>query len=537
MHGKTERKRHNMKNKRILTVIALCMAALTLAFAFSSCAKKTTPTQFVFDAFEATANGAAVSDLEKLLDSAAKSGELEVIFKGSDATAAFIDINELSLKSQFSGNTSLTTIALANGGKNADLKLWQTGNKMALSSSLIGDTVYGIDLEKGKDSYLASIFGKSDSEYSLISIFGENGEMFDNIKKNAELSKTIKTLAEKYEKLIVKTVDANAKTGLNNGTATIELNNESIKKIVKELYNAAKNDKELRDTIDALLSAPSIGDSGAALPDTNDDDFGDWDLGEGGVSASAPTPEEQKKWINDFFNSEDMLNESLGRLDKNDVTIVLTVTAEKKNIITKATLDVTVEGKETKEKTVAKAVLDLTDAAKKTLTLTTEESDGEGEPKKEEIVVAYNISENSKEKYSASVSVRNGDITVDNLLKIDYNKTSGEYTVSVSASGFGLGIDKIAVSGVFKYDSKSMTLTVTSVDVGVPMTLDLAVKLTAGATAPEFPETTTDLFSIDETGAEDLMNKIMTGLSDLGILGGSDIDFDFDTDTDFDFDF
>lgn len=29
-----------MKNKRILTVIALCMAALTLAFAFSSCAKK-----------------------------------------------------------------------------------------------------------------------------------------------------------------------------------------------------------------------------------------------------------------------------------------------------------------------------------------------------------------------------------------------------------------------------------------------------------------------------------------------------------------
>ena len=32
-----------MKNKRILTVIALCMAALTLAFAFSSCAKKNLP--------------------------------------------------------------------------------------------------------------------------------------------------------------------------------------------------------------------------------------------------------------------------------------------------------------------------------------------------------------------------------------------------------------------------------------------------------------------------------------------------------------
>ena len=78
---KTERKRHDMKNKRILTVIALCMAALTLAFAFSSCAKKKTPTQFVFDAVEATANGAAASDLEKLFDSAAKGGELEVIFK------------------------------------------------------------------------------------------------------------------------------------------------------------------------------------------------------------------------------------------------------------------------------------------------------------------------------------------------------------------------------------------------------------------------------------------------------------------------
>lgn len=517
-----------MKNKRILTVIALCMAALTLAFAFSSCAKKKTPTQFVFDAVEATANGAAASDLEKLFDSAAKGGELEVIFKGNDTTAALVEISGLSLKTQFGGNTSLATVALTKGDKSADLKLWQTAGKMALSSSLTGDTVYGIDLEKGKDSYLASIFGKADSNFSLIGIFGENGEMFDNIKKNAELGKTIKTLAEKYEKLIVKTVDANAKTGLKNGTATIELNNESIKKIVKELYSAAKNDKELRDTIDALLSAPSIGNSGTALPDTDDDDFGDWDLGEGGASASAPTPEEQKKWINDFFNSEDTLNDALKALDEADVTVVLTVTADKKNIITKATLDVTVEVKETKKKTVAKAVLDLTDAAKKTLTLTSEESEGEGEPKKEEIVVTYNISENSKEKYSASLSVKNGDVTVDNLLKIDYSRTSGEYTVSFSAAGMGLPVDRLSVSGVLKYDSKSMTLTVTSINFGAPITLDLTVKLTAGTTAPEFPKTTTDLFSIDEAGAEDLMNKIMTGLSDLGLFGGNDSDSDFD---------
>ena len=173
-----------MKNKRILTVIALCMAALTLAFAFSSCAKKKTPTQFVF----------------------------------------------------------------------------------------------GIDLEKGKDSYLASIFGKADSNFSLIGIFGENGEMFDNIKKNAELGKTLKALAEKYEKLIIRTVDANAKTSLENGTATIELNSESIKKIAKELYSAAKNDKELRDTLNTLLSAPSIGKPGTSAEEDPDDwDFGDDD--------------------------------------------------------------------------------------------------------------------------------------------------------------------------------------------------------------------------------------------------------------------
>ena len=124
--------------------------------------------------------------------------------------------------------------------------------------------------------------------------------------------------------------------------------------------------------------------------------------------------------------------------------------------------------------------------------------------------------------------MKNGDVTVDNLLKIDYNRTSGEYTISVSASGLGLGIDKISVSGVLKYDSKSMTLTVTSINFGAPITLDLTVKLTAGTTAPVFPKTTTDLFSIDEAGAEDLMNKIMTGLSDLGLFGGNDSDSDFD---------
>ena len=520
---KTERKRHDMKNKRILTVIALCMAALTLAFAFSSCAKKKTPTQFVFDAVEATANGAAASDLEKLFDSAAKGGELEVIFKGNDTTAALVEISGLSLKTQFGGNTSLATVALTKGDKSADLKLWQTAGKMALSSSLTGDTVYGIDLEKGKDSYLASIFGKADSNFSLIGIFGENGEMFDNIKKNAELGKTLKALAEKYEKLIIRTVDANAKTSLENGTATIELNSESIKKIAKELYSAAKNDKELRDTLNTLLSAPSIGKPGTSAEEDPDDwDFGD-DDSEGVISIP-----EKSDWVKNFFDSEDTLNEALKALDEADVTVVLTVTADKKNIITKATLDVTVEVKETKKKTVAKAVLDLTDAAKKTLTLTSEESEGEGEPKKEEIVVTYNISENSKEKYSAALSVKNGDVTVDNLLKIDYNRTSGEYTVSFSAAGMGLPVDKLSVSGVLKYDSKSMTLTVTSINFGAPITLDLTVKLTAGTTAPEFPKTTTDLFSIDEAGAEDLMNKIMTGLSDLGLFGGNDSDSDFD---------
>lgn len=520
---KTERKRHDMKNKRILTVIALCMAALTLAFAFSSCAKKKTPTQFVFDAVEATANGAAASDLEKLFDSAAKGGELEVIFKGNDTTAALVEISGLSLKTQFGGNTSLATVALTKGDKCADLKLWQTAGKMALSSSLTGDTVYSVDLEKGKDSYLASIFGKADSNFSLIGIFGENGEMFDNIKKNAELGKTLKALAEKYEKLIIRTVDANAKTSLENGTATIELNSESIKKIAKELYSAAKNDKELRDTLNTLLSAPSIGKPGTSA----EEDLDDWDFDDDDSEGVISIPE-KSDWVKNFFDSEDTLNEALKALDEADVTVVLTVTADKKNIITKATLDVTVEVKETKKKTVAKAVLDLTDAAKKTLTLTSEESEGEGEPKKEEIVVTYNISENSKEKYSASLSVKNGDVTVDNLLKIDYNRTSGEYTVSVSASGLGLGIDKISVSGVLKYDSKSMTLTVTSINFGAPITLDLTVKLTAGTTAPVFPKTTTDLFSIDEAGAEDLMNKIMTGLSDLGLFGGNDSDSDFD---------
>ena len=397
---KTERKRHDMKNKRILTVIALCMAALTLAFAFSSCAKKKTPTQFVFDAVEATANGAAASDLEKLFDSAAKGGELEVIFKGNDTTAALVEISGLSLKTQFGGNTSLATVALTKGDKSADLKLWQTADKMALSSSLTGDTVYSVDLEKGKDSYLASIFGKADSNFSLIGIFGENGEMFDNIKKNAELGKTLKALAEKYEKLIIRTVDANAKTSLENGTATIELNSESIKKIAKELYSAAKDDKELRDTLNTLLSAPSIGKPGTSA----EEDLDDWDFDDDDSEGVISIPE-NSDWVKNFFDSEDTLNEALKALDEADVTVVLTVTADKKNIITKATLDVTVEVKETKKKTVAKAVLDLTDAAKKTLTLTSEESEGEGEPKKEEIVVTYNISENSKEKYSASLSV------------------------------------------------------------------------------------------------------------------------------------
>lgn len=524
-----------MKNKRILTVIALCMAALTLAFAFSSCAKKTTPTQFVFDAVKATADNTA-SDFAKLLSSAADAGELEIAFKGNDATSAFLDLSDVNLKMNYGGKTSFASVTLKNGDKNADLSLWQNGNKMAVSSSFTGDTIYGIDLEKGKESYLTSVFGKADSDYSLIGIFGENGEIFDSVKDNAEMAAKLEKLATRYKDLIIKTVDANAETSLEKGTATIRLNSESIKKIAKELYNTAKNDTELRDVLDAVLSAPSIGDGGTGLPDI-DDGFGDWDLGEGGASASAPTPEEQKKWINDFFNSEDTLNEALKVLDEADVNVVLTVTAEKKNIITKATLDVTVEVKETKKKTVVNAVLDLTDAAKKTLALTTEESDGEETVNKEELVFTYNISENSKDKYSASVSVKNGDITVDNLLRIDYNRTSGEYTVSVSASGFGLGVDKIAVSGVLKYDSKSMTLTVTSVDFGAPMTLDLTVKLTTGTKAPDFPKTTTDLFSLDEAGAGDLMDKVMTGLSDLGIFGGSDIDFDFDTDTDFDFDF
>ena len=532
---KSERKRHNMKNKRILTAIALFMAALTLAFALSSCTKKTTPTQYIFDAVKATADNTA-SDLGKLLAASKKSGEAEIIFKGNDATASFLDISGLNLKVNYGGNTSLTSASLTAGEKSASLNLWQKGNKLAVGSSLIGDTVYGIDLEKGKDSYLASVFGKADSDFSLIGIFGENGEIFDSLKNNADLSAAIEKLTSKYKDLIIKTIEDNAKTGLEKGTATIELNSESIKKIAKALYDTAKNDKELRDTLkDIAALQPSFGIPGTALPEVDDDE---WNLEEDDVSATV-VPNNIAAVLNELFDSEEKFNEALKLFDDTDVSIVLTVTAGKKNIITKATLDVSAEVRETKKKAVVNAVLDLSDEAKKTLAVTSEESDGEGSSTKDEFLFTYSISENSKEKYAASVSVKQGDVTVDNLVKIDYNKTTGAYSVSVSIPG--LPMDKIEVSGTFKYDSKSMTLTVTSLNIGTPITLDLTVKLTTGTKAPEFPAATTDLFSLDETGAGELINKVIAGIGDLGIIGGDDtdpaFDFDFDNDSDFDFGF
>lgn len=496
-----------MKNKRILTAAVSLMAALSLVFAFGSCTKKTTPTQYAFNAIEATAKSVLPTDIAKLIASAEKSGEAEIILKGNETTASIADIDNASIKINYGKDAALASLALTMDGKNADLKLWQNGNKLALSSSLIGDGIYSVDLEKGKDSYLSSVFGKADSDYSLIGIFGENGEFFDTLKKNAEVSKNLTALAGKYKDLLVKSFEANAKTELKNNTAVIELNNESISNIIKELYNAAKNDSELRSLLDTLMS--SNGQGGTALPDIEGEDEAVY-----GVSD-----------IDSFFDSDEQLNEMLENLNETDISIILTVSANKKNVITKATLDVVLSEKsesddETVDKIVFGAILDLTDASKKTLELSNEEFSGEESEGKETTLLSYNIKENSKEKYSASLSYKRGNFTVDNCITLDLNRVTGEYSFSPAVEINSAGVmTPYVISGVIKYDSKSLTVTVTSLNIGTSLPLDLTFKFTTGVKAPEFPSNTTDLFTLDETGVAGIIEDFGKNLGDLGILG------------------
>ncbi len=505
-----------MKNRRILTVVAFIMSAVMLVLAFSSCRKKElTPSEKIENALQNTFENTLDGDLAKLLLSSSENGSVTVDFKFPDELGAPFD--SYSVKTYMGKKHAVSTLSFVMGGETLDATLYAKENNIALSSSaILGESVYGLDLENAKANYLKSIFVDPESPYNLISLLGENGETFDTIDKLSAVFEDVVKIIDSYTELASDLLDKysvcteNTADGIT--TITMELNNEGVKNIIRELFNKAKADKELRSTASTVVDLVEELEGmfgGAVLPDT--------DFGVSGLSAEAEENVLMKEY-DEFFKDETALNELFEELD--EITFsVKTQTAIKDKKVSSIAISLDATHKELQETVTASVTLDLSSENKAVLTLKIAGPNEE----EQEIKVIFETTEDTDSSYKGSVSVAYGAATI-RVLDVVVDKANGTFELSseVLASTVNtMGNSKFAVKGTYKLNSSEFSASITEIAVGEEsVKFEFKYTVLANDKAPEYPSDVKDLFSLTEADIEALAQDVMEKIQNLGgVLG------------------
>ncbi len=506
-----------MKKRHILAALILC-AVLTLTFALSSCLKKkTTPVEYIADAITATLEAKTDSAFLSVLESAEKKGSVALVYRNTDDLAAFgIPIDNFSITGYMGEKYSAGMLNMTVGGKTVDFRLWSANDKLAVSSSLAGSAVYGVDFTNAKEKYLQSVFADPESEYSLTELFGEEGNYFDTVKSTSEIGKKLIEIFEKYEEHIIVLLNDHAHTSLDSEeggkVVSLELNNESFKKIIKALYDKAKEDSELR----AALS--DLAEMYAGMPDITDDEDLIW-IPEKEYSIEYDSNKIMEEYDN-FFASEDQLERFFEKLDEITFSFKLVIHTDKKDLIKRAELSCGTASADGSDEAIWIFSADLSDENKSVFTVKQTGEDA-APVLSSGITLIYEITENTDKEFRSNFSVKTGGMTLD-ILDVEYDKASGEYKLSSAVattlavmSGSVSSAGEVSVSGIFKADKSSVVVTVTSLQAGaMKAASDITLTILAKDAVPDYPANVIDIFALDEKTIDQLITKIEAGIGE-----------------------
>ena len=482
--------------KRIIISLFLCVVLAVTCFAFSSCQKKkTTPTEYFFDAIEATfekSNNGAFADL---INKAMNGGSLELAFNNTnDLEDLGFPIDSISFKEYLKGKDYASVdMSLGMNGNVANIKTFATLDKVAISSSSFGDKIYEINFDKEK--YLNSVFADSDCRYSLAPLFGENGEIFERMESSAEFSKELTKILEKYGDILVDLIDEKATVTLSEEedgkVVTIEINNDSLKAILKEVYSSVKKDSELRNFVVQFLKLVELS-NGSADGESSASLFGGF------------TIEDYDEALADEEGFQDLLD----AIDETPFSIKTTIHTDKNDMINLMELSVNV-GADGEEVGIILG-LDMKDENKTVISL---KAVGDDAPQvlADGINIVYEITENTDTKLASelSVSLKSEGMEIElAIFNFEIEKASGEYKISLPITGLVLGSasSQISLSGKYLAENDSLEFSVESLYIfETTVELDISLKVLAKDTIPEYPKNVTDFFTLDEDDIDEII--------------------------------
>ncbi len=489
-----------MKHFSRTAAIAVLIAAMMLSlFGLSSCRKKpVTPMEYLSSAYDKTLENKIQSPLyiPALLD--AEGYGLDVAFKSTEDTA-FLGVDRVSLEGVLTKNALSASGEVKIGENEFDASVFLNDALLAIGSDAILGGTYGAEFKNLKEKYENSIFADSDSDYYIPGDISSILETISDGFSSAVSINDIQKIVDKYVALIKDVLHENeyakSETDKEGTTVTVSLNNAAVEKLLRKVFNTAKEDEELRSLFEKLI-------------------------GLGSMSGEIDADEIMEEY-DAFLSDSDTLDELISEMNENaSFKLTLTVKTDKKDIIQTAKLvfDATIDG------TNGKIILALDLSEKDAITLKlTMEGPEDGEVPFDSATLRYRVTENSKSAYASKLTLtvdQDGEKTDSELYAFSYEKSSGEFKLTLGR-GF-LDDNAIVVRGELTTGKKTISVKITKISSPLlasylgenSLSLDLKVVLTADAKEPNAPKYK-NIFDLTESEMEALVEKSSSAFEDL----------------------
>ncbi len=491
--------------KSLLSVIIVAAMMLGI-LALTACGEeKLTPFEYLDKAMKKTEEARMNSGIPDMSDviANAKSGSLAL--NGSDYES-FLGVPLESAKLNISNCNDIlsATLEATVGGQIYDASVIASAAAVALTSNLLfGGKYYGVDLTKDASDYEGSYL----AELGVIEKIFEYKEMITSAMSSLS-SEEMEKLTADFESYVKAEQDALieaekvtlTKNEDGGKTVVVTSDNEAIEIALRTIFAKAKDDEDLKKTLNDASSLISSVAKETELEINVDDLFAELD-----------DEEKLNKLIEDMNSAFDL-------------SIVITETTDKNDII--QTISCSVSIKPAADATVAEAIelsvdIDITKADESVITVDLSKIKNAPVSNITFTVKTENIDNKVKTSLSFSASLNNTTIS-STLGYFEYDTVTSKYTLTVYPEIVALSYDRqstgseIQISGEIKATNTDAsftvdTITMTAADQSQTINLGLTLTLSTTADPVTMPEYT-DILAITADEFQEILMAIFANV-------------------------
>lgn len=429
------------KTKIAIIAVAVCAAVLLTGLTVMSFSSND-PLAMIGKALEKSVAAAEKSDFAKYSDEVLNGGSIELAGNAKDITAASLGLGidlDLSAKTYFDlKNAKLAATVNASFDEEELVSAQVYGDEKMIAvmcDALLGDTAYGVNLEKFTENFENSEFGE-DGAYSIGVTMEDVETYLETLESNEKMTKDAEKVIEKLMKAVSKSIKEHAeieKVGgsiriggedINTNDIIITADGEAIVLICTDVLEYVADDKNLRnfleDNAESIFSSFYVSEGDEI--DTDD-------------------------MIDEFYDAVDEALDSIETYEDEieDASVMFTANIGKSNgQLIGAELEAEYDGESIAE------VSFVCGPTWKEITELTVKAEIEGE----KYTVSMEVEEDTKEAYETVVKVKYDSET---LFRADiaWDKEDGDFEFSAEQSGYVL----FELEGELVQSGKVSTLT------------------------------------------------------------------------------